>query len=120
MTRSGTAICGAARPMPGAAYMVSTMSWTSAWIVPSMFATGADGSCSMGCPNFTMGRRAMAAQFTTNAPGRQNEPTKFTAEDAENAERRIENEPRTASGARFTRAKRAGGLWVGRTTPQLT
>ena len=38
-----TPTCGAARPMPGAAYMVSAMSSTSAATVPSMSVTAVGG-----------------------------------------------------------------------------
>ncbi len=58
MTRSGTPIWGAARPMPGAAYIVSTMSLTRAASEPSISFTGADGAWSTGSPHFTIGRSA--------------------------------------------------------------
>src|SRR3989442_9177050 len=58
MTRSGTPIWGAARPMPGAAYIVSTMSLTRAATEPSISVTGSDGAWSTGSPHLTISRSA--------------------------------------------------------------
>src|SRR5260221_1674687 len=59
ITRRGTPICGAARPTPGAAYIVATMSSTRDRIPASISPTGRAGACSAGWPYFTMSRIAM-------------------------------------------------------------
>src|SRR5438034_11308853 len=59
MTRSGTATWGAASPIPGAAYMVSTMSSSSEITEASMWSTRAEGACRTGWPYFTISRIAM-------------------------------------------------------------
>src|SRR5262245_58998829 len=84
MTRRGTAIWGAARPMPGAAYIVSIMSATSVRMSPSISPTGSEGRCSSSCPYLTMGlnaiwvvvdsrwlgRRTAGQELAPAAPGR--------------------------------------------------
>src|SRR5215471_13739901 len=56
MMRFDTPICGAAKPTPGALYMVSIMSWTSWTSSPLMLATGSEGLSSTSEPHKTIGR----------------------------------------------------------------
>src|SRR5688572_11005787 len=70
ITRRGTPICGAARPMPGAAYMVATMSSISACTDSSMTGTGSEGACRTGSPYFTMGRMGMVSRDVNGGPVR--------------------------------------------------
>ena len=60
-TRCGTPIWMAASPMPGASYMVSNMSLTSARSGLSTFATGSDFSRSRLSGRMMISRLAMAA-----------------------------------------------------------
>src|SRR6185295_17958657 len=74
ITRRGTPIWGAARPMPGAPYMVATMSSTRETTWPSMFLTGAEGACSTGVPYFRISRIGMCLRWRrlgafADAPG---------------------------------------------------
>src|SRR6185503_19253223 len=70
MTRRGTAIWGAARPMPGAAYIVSIMSSRRARMVSSILSTGVEGACRIGCPYLMMGRRATRLRVSSARLGR--------------------------------------------------
>src|SRR6478736_2711624 len=54
--RSGTPTCGAARPTPGAAYIVRIMSSTSWRISGVTSETGAAGRCTVASPYLTIGR----------------------------------------------------------------
>ena len=49
-TRNGTPTCGAARPMPGAAYIVATMSSISVWISGVMASTSSARWCNARSP----------------------------------------------------------------------
>src|SRR5690606_12219385 len=55
-TRSGTPICGAARPIPGAAYIVSIMSSMRRLRSASKRSTGAAGTARPAWPYRTIGR----------------------------------------------------------------
>ncbi len=62
-TRRGTAIWMAARPMPGASYMVSSMSSASLRTSVSTVAMGSETSFSRGSGMTMISRRAMVDSF---------------------------------------------------------
>src|SRR5690606_22146691 len=66
--RSPTPIWGAAKPTPGASYMVSFMSSTSLRILSSISSTGFAGVRNTGSPNFRMGKMAIVDQGTGPGP----------------------------------------------------
>src|SRR5687767_15549977 len=70
--RWGTPTWGAARPMPGAAYMVSIMSLTSRSSSESKRVTGSAGACSGRSPYLRIGRSIRALRpFCLFLPGSQ-------------------------------------------------
>src|SRR4029077_15586830 len=63
ITRFSTPTCGAARPMPGAAYMVSSISSMSWRTSASTVSTGLDFFLRRGSGAVRMGRRAIMSKY---------------------------------------------------------